>query len=90
MSTATMMSDGQITVPKDVRDDLRLAGGSQVMFFKAGPRDYRMVALTGSIQDVAGMLHKPGQRRLSIEEMDDGIAAAAAESGLDGVRPNSA
>lgn len=86
MSAATMTSKGQITVPRDVREDLGLEPGSKVMFVKLGPRDYRIVARTGRIEDLFGILHRPGQRPRTIEEMNEGIAEAAAESGMRGVR----
>jgi antitoxin PrlF len=86
MATATMTSKGQITVPRDVREDLGLVAGSKVMFVKLGPRDYRIVARTGRIEDLAGILHRPGQRPLTIEEINEGIAEAGAESGMRGVR----
>ncbi|WP_182377794.1 AbrB/MazE/SpoVT family DNA-binding domain-containing protein [Nocardioides sp. WS12] len=85
MSQATMTSKGQITVPKEIRDDLRLVAGSKVMFVRLGPGNYRMVARTGKIQDLFGILHRPGQRALTIEEINDGIAEGAAESGMRGV-----
>jgi AbrB family looped-hinge helix DNA binding protein len=86
MSTATMTSKGQITVPKEVRDDLKLQPGSKVMFVKVAPNHYRLVARTGKIEDLFGVLHRPGQRTLSIEEINEGIAEAAAASGMRGVR----
>lgn len=86
MATATMTSKGQITVPKEVREDLALVPGSKVLFVKLGERDYRMIARTGKISDLAGMLYRPGQRTLSIEEINDGIAEGAAESGMRGVK----
>lgn len=86
MSTATMTSKGQITVPKDVRDDLKLEAGSKVMFVKIGPGHYRMVARTGKIEDLFGLLHRPGQRALSVEEINNGIAEGAADSGMQGIR----
>lgn len=86
MTSATMTSKGQITVPKEVRDDLHLVAGSMVMFVKLGEGHYRLVARTGKIDDLAGMLHRPRERPLSIEEINEGIADAAAESGLRGLR----
>ena len=90
MSTATMTSKGQITVPKDVREDLKLQPGSKVMFVKIAPNQYRLVARTGKIEDLFGVLYRPGQRTLSIEEINEGIADAGAESGMRGVRNESA
>lgn len=82
MTQAVMTSKGQITIPKDVRDDLGLEAGSKVMFVRLGPRDFRIVARTGKLSDLYGVLARPGQRSLSIDEMNDAIGAAAADSGL--------
>lgn len=80
MSTATMTSKGQITVPKEIRDDLNLVAGSKVMFVRLLSGEYRMIARTGRIQDLAGMLYDPGRPSASIEQMnDDGQAEAAAD-----------
>lgn len=85
MSQATMTSKGQVTVPKDVREGLNLMPGSRVMFVKLGPRDYRIVARTGKINDLFGILHRPGAPALTIDEINEGIAAGAAESGMRGI-----
>lgn len=85
MSQATMTSKGQITVPKDVRDDLGLEAGSKLMFVKLGPRHYRIVARTGRIEDLFGILHRPGVPALTIEEINEGIAQGAVESGMRGM-----
>lgn len=87
MASATMTSKGQLTVPKEVREDLGLVAGSQVMFIKIGDNHYRLMARTGDISDLAGILHRPDGPRLTIEEMNDAIADAAADSGMRGLRP---
>ncbi|NLG23589.1 MAG: AbrB/MazE/SpoVT family DNA-binding domain-containing protein [Actinomycetales bacterium] len=76
-----MTSKGQITVPKDVRDDLELVEGSRVLFVKVGEGHYRLVGRTGALSDLAGVLRRPGQEALTVEEMQDGIAEAAAAAG---------
>jgi AbrB family looped-hinge helix DNA binding protein len=85
MSQATMTSKGQITVPKDVRDDLDLRAGSKVIFVKVGPQRYGIVARTRKIDDLFGVLHRPGVPALTIEEINEGIAEGAAESGMRGI-----
>lgn len=82
MTQAVMTSKGQITVPKDVRDDLGLEAGAKVMFVRLGPRDFRIVARTGKLSDLYGVLARPGHKSQSVEEMNDAIGAAAAESGV--------
>ncbi len=86
MSTATMTSKGQITVPKDVREDLGLVPGSKVMFVKLPNGQYNVVPRTGKIQDLFGMLHQPGVPAMTIEEINDAIAEGGAESGMRGMQ----
>lgn len=86
MTTATVTSKGQITIPKHIRDDLHLEPGSKVLFVKINDHDYRMIARTGKIQDLAGILHRPGQPTVSIEQMDEDIADAVSEEYLRGLR----
>lgn len=86
MSTATMTSKGQITVPKDVREDLNLKAGSKVMFVKLHNGQYRIVPRTGSVEDFLGILYDPTRPAMTIEEINDAIADGGAESGLRGMR----
>jgi len=79
MPTATMTSKGQITVPKEVRDAMGLKPGSKVMFVKLPGGQYRIVPRTGKLSDLKGMLYNPDQSPVSIEQMNDDIADAAAE-----------
>lgn len=85
MPVATMTSKGQITMPKEVRDDLGLTAGSKVMFVKLPNGGYSLVPRTGSISDIFGMLHYPGMPTMTIDEMNDAIAEGAAESSLRGI-----
>ena len=85
MAASKLTSKGQVTIPKEVRDDLGLETGSTVLFVKLGEGNYRLVARTGQIQDLGGLLHRPGRAPLSIEELNAGIADAAAESGCQGL-----
>ena len=85
MATATMTSKGQITVPKEVRDELGLVTGSKVMFVKLTSGHYRLIARTGSVDDFIGMAYDPTARPLTIADMDDAIAEGGAASGTGAV-----
>ena len=78
MSTATLTSKGQITLPKDVRDELNLKPGDKVEFEKRNGR-YVLRPRNRSILELAGILHKPGVKALTVEEMDEALAQALAE-----------
>ena len=78
MSTATVTSKGQITLPKEVRDSLHLKEGDKIDFEQVNGR-YVLKPRNRSALELAGILHRPGQKALTIEEMDDAIAQAVAE-----------
>ena len=86
MIESTMTSKAQTTVPKEIRKQLNLRPGDKVLWYL---EDGRIVlrAKNRSINDLAGMLHRPDQRPISLEEMDEAIGQAAAESSLAGVKP---
>lgn len=84
MAIATVTSKGQVTIPKQVREDLNLTAGSQVMFVRLPDGQYRLSPRTGSVDDWIGILHDASTAPLSIEEIDDAISRGAADSGSRG------
>lgn len=79
MSRATVTSKGQITIPIDVRRRLGLRTGTKVDFIEKPDGGYELVAATGSIRDISGMFSWSGPP-VTLEEMDEAIAEAAAET----------
>ena len=79
MPTAKVTSKGQITIPVEVRKALNLKPGSEVLFFEGEKGEYVFRPRTGSIWDLRGSVHRL-DHTVTIEEMNEGIANAAAES----------
>lgn len=79
MPTAKVTSKGQLTVPKEVRDALRIRTGDRISFQVRKDGVVEMRPATGNIKDLYGMFKYRG-KRLSVEQMDEGIAEAVAES----------
>ncbi|MBU2483524.1 MAG: AbrB/MazE/SpoVT family DNA-binding domain-containing protein [Alphaproteobacteria bacterium] len=78
-SFTTMTSKGQLTIPKDIRDELNLKAGTR---FYVTVRDGEVVALPKnlSIKDLAGCLGKPPRGLgATLADFDEAIASAAAE-----------
>lgn len=73
MPTSTLTSKGQITVPKAIREHLHVAEGDQVDFAIAANGDVVMHRITGSVSALAGLLHRPNRKAVSLEEMDHAI-----------------
>lgn len=77
MSTATVTSKGQITIPAAVRAALGLDTGSRVEFVEIENGQYAFVAATEAVQSLKGMLRKPAAP-VSIEQMNQVIAQRGA------------
>ena len=77
MSTATVTSKGQITIPAAVRAALGLDSGSRVEFVEIENGQYAFVAATEAVQSLKGMLRKPAAP-VSIEQMNQVIAQRGA------------
>ncbi len=76
---ATMSSKGQLTIPKDVRDELKLATGTQLYISVRGGE---LVARpkNRSIADLAGILGKPTLGvGATLEDLDKAVGEALAE-----------
>jgi len=73
MALATLTSKGQVTIPKEIRDSLRLHAGDKVEFVITESRKALLKPVTKKVDDVFGRLHKPGRKHISIEKMDAGV-----------------
>jgi antitoxin PrlF len=81
MTTATLTSKGQITIPADVRRALNLQAGDRVEFVQVESGRFELVAATRSVRELKGMLGTP-TRTLSIADMNRVIAEQGAKAGL--------
>jgi AbrB family looped-hinge helix DNA binding protein len=77
MSTATLTSKGQITIPADVRRELNVDTGDRVEFVQVEPGRFELVAATRSVRELKGLFGKPS-RRVTIDEMNRAIAEQGA------------
>jgi antitoxin PrlF len=77
MSTATLTTKGQITIPAAVRASLGLETGSRVEFVEAANGQYLIVAATQPVQALKGLLRKP-DAAVTIAQMNLMIASSGA------------
>lgn len=75
--TATLSTKGQVTVPKSVREHLKIDTGDRLSFVIQDDGTVVVKPITRHVGELAGLLYRPGQRRVSIREMDEGIARHA-------------
>ncbi len=79
MTSATLTSKGQITIPVDVRRSLNVDAGDRIEFVQIEPGRYEVVAATRSVRELKGMFGQP-KRRVSIDEMNAAIARKGASA----------
>ena len=79
MTSATISSKGQITIPAAVRQALAVEAGDRVEFVEIEPGQYLFVAANRSVTELKGMLGT-FKRTVSIEEMNQAIAARGASA----------
>ncbi len=79
MSTATLTTKGQITIPVDVRRALNVEAGDRVEFVQVKPGRFEVIAATRSVRELKGRFGKP-IRTVTIDEMNAGFAAHGARA----------
>lgn len=77
MTTATLTSKGQITIPAEVRQDLKVDAGDRVEFIQIAPGRYEFVAATQNVTELKGLFGKPA-KKVSIEDMNKAVAQRGA------------
>ena len=70
MALATITTKGQVTIPKSVRDSLMLSTGDKIEFVVTNKREALIRPISKKVDEVFGILHKPGRKTVSVEEMD--------------------
>lgn len=77
MATATLTGKGQITIPIEVSQALRLDAGDRVAFVEVEPGRFEIVPATRSVTALKGMFGKP-KRTVAIDETSAAIAKRGA------------
>lgn len=74
MPSAKITSKGQVTLPKQVREQLRLKPGDRVDFVVGEDGQVRLKAGRLHVSELKGLLHEPDRPAVSLEEMEEAIA----------------
>lgn len=88
MPVATLTSKGQVTIPKEIREKLRLKTGDRVLFWVDAEGGVRMRAQNVSLLDRIGFMkhHVKRTTPVTVEEMNEAIAQAAVDRYLRSVK----
>ena len=78
MSTTTLTSKGQLTLPKHIRTLLNLHSGDKLEVFPQEDGSILLQPATVDISDLCGLLPPP-ERAVSLKEMESAIEQGANE-----------
>jgi len=75
MTKATVTSKGQITIPANVRAELKVGPGDRVEFVKVSEGRWELIAAVEGVSRLRGIV--AAKRVVTIEEMDSAIRQKA-------------
>jgi antitoxin PrlF len=77
MPRSTVTSKGQITIPKEVRDQMGLKPGDRIDFVKDRAGRFSVKAIKTDFRSLRGIVKSPLGRAITLKEMDEAIARGA-------------
>jgi AbrB family looped-hinge helix DNA binding protein len=77
MLTTTVTDTGQITLPEEIRQYLKLVSGSQIEFVIDEGGQVKIFPLNVAVETLSGILHRPGRQPASLEDMEMAISEGA-------------
>lgn len=73
MALATLTTKGQVTIPKNVRELLKLHTGDKIEIMVTGEREAVIRPVSKKVDDIFCKLHKPGRKAVSIKAIDESV-----------------
>ena len=77
MTTSTMTTKGQVTIPLDVRRRLGLDAGDRIEFVEIGEGMFAIKPAIDDVRSLKGLLRKPAMP-VSVEDMNAAVRARGA------------
>ena len=77
MTTATLTSKGQITIPSEVRQRMGLDAGDRIEFVELANGGFAIQPAIDDVRSLKGLLRKPA-KPVSVEDMNTAIRARGA------------
>lgn len=73
MAIATLTTKGQVTIPKEIRELLKLHTGDKIEIIVTEKREATIRPISKKVDDIFCKLHKSGRKPVTLEAIDDAI-----------------
>ena len=73
MALATITTKGQVTIPKKIRDSLKLRTGDKIEIIITDKMEAVIRPISKAVDELFCKLHKPEQEAISVEEINNAI-----------------
>jgi antitoxin PrlF len=73
MSVSMVTIKGQTTIPKKIRDHLKIQPGDRIDFVIDNNGKVVLEPATLDVKELEGILYKPGMKKVSVEEMKKAV-----------------
>lgn len=73
MSLATITTKGQVTIPKDIRESLKLHAGDKIEILVTANGEAIIRPVSKKVDEMFCKLHKPCRKAVSVDSMNNAI-----------------
>jgi AbrB family looped-hinge helix DNA binding protein len=73
MPSSTLTSKGQTTIPKEVREHLKLQSGDQIDFLIRQDGTVVLRPATVHVRELRGILHRGNMKPIAVDAMNDAV-----------------
>ncbi|XOF34148.1 MAG: AbrB/MazE/SpoVT family DNA-binding domain-containing protein [Candidatus Electrothrix sp. YB6] len=73
MTLATITTKGQVTIPKKIRELLKLHAGDKIEITVTAEREAVIRPVSKKVDDVFCKLHKPGRKTAALETIHEAV-----------------
>ena len=73
MALATLTTKGQLTIPKKIRESLKLHTGDKLEIIVTAKREAIIRPISKKVDDIFCKLHKASRKPVSLEAIDNAI-----------------
>ena len=77
MVQARLTGKGQVTIPKTIREHLRIDTGSKIDFVIDENGEVKVIPINIAIENLSGILHRSGMKAASLTDMEQAISEGA-------------